>query len=479
MISTGILNLARSATGVLRQGAAIVRFKAFDTSTPEGRGKERYRRVALTALSSGGAKVISILTMLISVPLTLHYLGTERYGMWMTISSVIAMLGFADLGLGLGLMNAISEAYGQDDRQAAVHYVSSAYFMLTGVALLLLFAFALVYPHIPWARVFNVKSALAVQEAGPAMAAFVICFALNLPLGLVQKIQLGYQEGFINNLWEALGKILGLVGVLLVIYFQGGLVWLVLTMAGAPAVASLLNSFALFCNQRPWLRPRWQESAFYFAAKVVKIGILFFILQVAVAVAFASDNLIAAQVLGSEAVTQYSVPMRMFSILTLISGMLVSPLWPAYGEAIARKDCLWVKNTLIRSLLMTSAIIGLPSIILIIFGKEILQIWVGEQVSVSFLLFLGLGIWTILQSLGHCLAMFLNGANIIKFQAFVSILMAVVCVFVKIFLANIIGLPGIIWGTIITYSVLCLIPIVFYISHYLSITSFNPLKIVK
>ena len=139
--------------------------------------------MALTALSSGGAKVISVVTMLISVPLTLHYLGSERYGMWMTISSVIAMLGFADLGLGLGLMNAVAEAHGTDDRQAAVHYVSSAFFMLTGVAVIIGLAFALIYSHIPWARLFNVTSPLAVQEAGPAMAVFVACFTLNLPLG--------------------------------------------------------------------------------------------------------------------------------------------------------------------------------------------------------------------------------------------------------------------------------------------------------
>ena len=90
--------------------------KEFDTSTPEGRSRERYRRVALTAISSAGARVIAVVTMLIAVPLTLHYLGTERYGMWMTISSIIAMMGFADLGMGLGLMNAISEAM---DRKTA------------------------------------------------------------------------------------------------------------------------------------------------------------------------------------------------------------------------------------------------------------------------------------------------------------------------------------------------------------------------
>jgi O-antigen/teichoic acid export membrane protein len=48
--------------------------------------------------------------MVISVPLTLTYLGSERYGMWMAISSIVALLAFADFGLGNGLVNAIAVA---------------------------------------------------------------------------------------------------------------------------------------------------------------------------------------------------------------------------------------------------------------------------------------------------------------------------------------------------------------------------------
>ena len=191
---------------------------------------------ALTALASGIAKGISILTGLITIPLTLGYLGVERYGVWMTISSVVLMMGFADLGMGNGLLNAISEAHGNDDRQAALNYVSSGFFMLLGVALLIVLVFILAYPFVPWPTVFNIKSKLAAQEAGPAMAAFVVIFALNLPLGVVQRVQMGYQEGYQTSLYQCLGSIFGLIAVLLVIYVEGGLAWLVLAMAGGPVL---------------------------------------------------------------------------------------------------------------------------------------------------------------------------------------------------------------------------------------------------
>jgi O-antigen/teichoic acid export membrane protein len=440
----------------------ILRFREFDTSSAEGRSKERYRRAAITSLAQVFSKGVSMLTMIISVPLTLHYLGAERYGMWMTISSVVLMMGFADLGMGLGLMNAVSEAHGREDRQAAVNSVSSGFVMLSTMALVILTGFALTYPFIPWPKLFNVKSQLAVQEAGPAMAVFVVCFALNLPLGVVQRVQLGYQEGFLNSLWESGGKVLGLLGLLLVIYLQAGLVWLVLAVAGAPVLAWLFNSLVLFGFRRPWLRPRWRQATWTFAVKIFRIGIMFFLLQISVSLTLTSDNLVAAQVLGPEAVAQYSVAYRMFGVALLMATLLAGPLWPAYGEAMARGDIPWVKRTLIRSLVITFFVAGIPSLFFVIWGPWIIRLWVGSGITVPFLLLLGLGTWTTISAVGNALAMFFNGANIIRFQVICAILLALTGLAAKILLAQAIGLPGIIWGTIVAYLFCVAIPCFVY-----------------
>ncbi len=110
----------------------LLRLKQFDVSTEQGRSSERYRRVALTTASAGLTKLATALILFVSVPLTLSYLGPERYGLWMTIGSVVTLLSFSDFGIGNGLVNAISEAHGKQDRELAREYVSSAFFMLVG-----------------------------------------------------------------------------------------------------------------------------------------------------------------------------------------------------------------------------------------------------------------------------------------------------------------------------------------------------------
>src|ERR1035437_6060231 len=96
---------------------SLLRLKPFDTSTDQGRSQERYRRAALTTVSSVLARAVAVGTSLITVRLTIRYLGVERYGLWMTITSVVSLLWFADLGMGNGLLNAIAEAHGRDDSE--------------------------------------------------------------------------------------------------------------------------------------------------------------------------------------------------------------------------------------------------------------------------------------------------------------------------------------------------------------------------
>lgn len=442
-----------------RQAASLVRLKPFEGTTPEERSNERYRRIALTMLASIGVRGISTLTALITVPLTVNYLGNERYGLWVTISSVIVALGFADLGIGNGLLNAISDANGRDDRESARGYVSSAWFMLSGLAVLAALAFLVLYPILPWARIFNLTSPEVIAEAGPATAVFVACFLFNLPLNLVQRVQMGYQEGLTNSLWLAFGNILGLVALLLAIQARAGLSWLVLAMAGAPVFATLLNNVAMFGMRRRWLLPRLSSITQGTARKIVRVGFLFFVLQVAVAAAYSSDNIVVAQILGPGGVTQYSVPLRLFQIAPQVLSMLLYPLWPAYGEAIARGDVAWVRKTLKRSILIGLAINVPPSLFLVVFGVQTVHLWIGSNaITPPFLLLLGFGIWTIINSFSGPIAMLLNGATIIRFQVICSSIMAVMNLTLSIILTLLIGLPGPIWASIIAVTICILIP---------------------
>ena len=441
----------------------IIRLTPFDTGTAEGRSNERFRRASLSAATSAGAKGIALFTTAVSVPLTLGYLGSERFGVWMTLSALIALLGFTDLGIGNSLLNSVAHAAGRDDRLQIRASVSSGIAMMVAVAAASGLLFAAIYDHVPWARMFNVGSPAALTEVGPAAAVLVACFLLSMPIGAMQQVRLGLQQGYVNSIFVGAGNLGGLVLVILAIQMRLGLPWLVLAMAGAPLLATLANGLALVARS-PWVRPTLHEIDFAVARSLLRVGLIFLVLQLAVAVAFTSNSIIIAAMIGPSAVADYAVVSKLFMIPTLLVGFALSPLWPAYREALSRGDSAWVRRTFGRSIRLSLSIAGSISGLLVLIGLPVIAFWVGESsVHPPFELVLAIGIWTVLSAAGNAVAMLLNGAQVVRFQVVSAVLMASANVVLSVILTSWIGISGVVWGSVIAYSTLTLIPDAFYL----------------
>jgi O-antigen/teichoic acid export membrane protein len=454
----------------LLQSRRLLRLTAFDTTTAEGRSDERHRRMLFSTLASVAAKLISISAALISVPLTLHYLGAERYGMWMTMSSFIAILSFADLGMGNGLLNLISSANGKDDRAAIQRYVSSGFGMLSLIAAVILAGFWISYSFVPWERLFNVRSPLAEAEAGPAIAVFAVCFALSIPAAIVQKVQIGLQNSFVASMWQGLGSLLALAGVLVATHLQLGLPWLVFAFVGAPLVAAIGNSLLYFTVLHPDIAPTSAGFSSSVAHSTARSGLLFLLLQVVAAASFSSDPLVISHLLGPAAVAQYSVPERMFSVIGMVIAMGLSPLWPAYGEAISRADHAWVKTAFIRSLSIAMGMAATGAFLVALAGPALLRLWVGPSIHATPLLLIGFAIWKVIESGGNSVAMLLNGAHVVRFQLIVSTITGVAVLALKFLLVKHIGIPGTVFATITGYLIFSLVPNVIKVRSILNST---------
>jgi len=436
-------------------------------SDEQGRSRDRGRRVAFAFFASLGARVVTVLTVFVAVPLMVNHLGEERYGVWLTLNSFLAYLAFADLGLGNGLLNAVSEAHAHDDRVLARRYISSAFFMLLGLAAAVGLLAALVFPWVPWSAVFATRSKLATSEAGPATLLFLVLFLVQVPLSIVQRVNLAYQEGYMNGMFQAAGSLLGLGGVFLSVTLGADLMWIVFALTGAPLLAMAANWLNLFlCSHRD-ISPVPRFVNFVAVKRLMRLGGLFFGLQIAVAFAFSSDYIVAAQILGPEAATQLGIPSQMFSLVLSILSMFFMPLWPAYAESIVRGDHTWIRIWLLRSIKIGLIFVGPVMVLMVLLGENLLRWWIGEEVHTSLALLSGLATWTFLATIGNAISMLLNAANVIRFQLVVSIAMAMTAITLKILLALRFGIEGIVWGTVLAYGLVSLGPALWYVRSVL------------
>lgn len=456
----------------------IPRLFLVSAKATENQSRERYRRAVMTGLAASVSKIVSLGTSFLTVRLTFRYLGAERYGMWMTITSVVLMFGFADLGISNGLINLVAFALGNDDRRKAKEAISSAFWMLSAVATIGWLAALAFYPLIDAPRIFNVSSPAAVREAGPVLLVILFCFFLNLPLGAIRGTQTGMQNAFVTNLWNILGTILSLIALMASIYFHAGLPLLVFSLSGPPILALLFNGIELFGWSHPDLLPSLNAFSSKSLALLFRTGTMFFLLQLAISIGMQTDNIVIAQILGARSVADYAVPFRLFSFVNALLIVASGSMWPAYADAMARSDGDWIRKSFRRVTLYGMVITVIAALILMSTGNRILAIWVGPQVHASRALLLSLGGQCIVYSYLQPMNFLLNGIGKFKVQVQCAIGMAVLNLALSILLVRHYGIVGAVLGTIVSQLIVQVIPLTIVSSRALQDIGRVPVKTV-
>ena len=454
-ISVKLIKLVGDIAGQFNH---YIRFREANSATKQGRSQSRQTKAIFSGLVGAFSKLFSVVATLITIPLTLHYLGDERFGLWMAMSSFIAMLSFVDLGIGNGLLSAVSSASGKDNYHALRKYISSASVVLCLIAALILLTFGLFYHQIAWSSLFHLTTPLAIEEAGPAAIVIVILFALNIPIGIVQRVQMGMQMSFISNAWQIISSIFTVVAVLLVVHLEAGLPFLVLAQAGAPVAIGVLNGAIFFGGRFKNLAPKLADANIRSGLSIIKVGFLFLILQIVAALMYSSDSFIIARVLGAEEVPIFTVADKIFSLVTIVISTSLTPLWPAYSEAIARGDADWSIQIFKKSILYSIVISSILALFLILFSQKIINYWLGQSMVIPLGLIVGMGIWKVVESIGNAFAMFLNGASIIGIQVKIAVITVTLTIILKFQFVESFGISGSIYATIICYTLFALIP---------------------
>ena len=191
-------------------------------------------------------------------------------------------------------------------------------------------------------------------------------------------------------------------------------------------------------------------------------------LQIFTIIGNSSDNIIIAHFIDPAAVANYEIVRKLF-LLTMFTQFLIQPLWPAFGEALSSGDYRWAKTTLQRAIILgviSSAFFSLP---LLFGGKFIINLWVGATYVPSFKLLIAFYLFSIFASYGGVMSTFLNSGELIKKQLIILGLASTCATILKIVFSINYGLSGVIWATLLAYSVFYIYPVYKISFHYLKV----------
>lgn len=326
------------------------------------------------------AKVFSVLCTFAQVPLALRYLGTEAYGFWVTLLSVVLVLNTFDFGLGVGIEQAMAKAYGTDAAEVLrrAFWTGMVVLSLLGVAVFALGALAA--RLFPWADLLHVHDPALRSQTSMALTVAVTAFAVGLPFNAAARLAAAVQRGWLNALWIAVGSALSLGLVAAAALGRWGFVWFLCASLLVPSLQGAGLALHLFrmlgwqlrfspLASAPATRLMLRSSG-YFAFP--QFGLAF--LQSAPALAIS----IAA---GPLAVTAYNLLMRLYSPFLQGQLMQLTPVWPAYTEAAERRDHAWIERTYWQTIGIW-CVLSLALAATAWQAPHLLSLWVGATAAV-------------------------------------------------------------------------------------------------
>ena len=395
----------------------IISFLERNLFSGHARSIKAKKNIASSLLIKGGSIAIS----LVLVPITINYVSPSQYGIWLTLSSVVAWFSFFDIGLTQGLRNKFAEARAKGDDEIAQIFVSTAYGILGIIFLSLLFLFLLINPYLNWASLLNLDQSFQDEVSILAIIVFTY-FCLQFILKIITTIIIADQQPAKASFIDLVGQLLSLLCVLVLVKVtEGSLTNLGLALCICPILALLLANFYYFRGEYKIYRPTLSKVRFTYARSLFSLGVVFFIIQGAGIIQFESANIIISRNFGPEDVTSFNIVYKYFGILNMAFVVFLTPFWSASTEAFLNEDITWIRNS-IRNYNILNVFFIVIGIVMLIFSNFIYTLWLGEgTVDISFKLSLWGFIYFSVMMFESKYVSFLNGISALKLQFWSSI----------------------------------------------------------
>jgi O-antigen/teichoic acid export membrane protein len=417
------------------------------------KGHPRSLKAKKNIVASFLIKGFSIAISLVLVPLTINYINSSRYGIWLTLSSIVGWLSFFDIGFGFGLRNKFAEALAENKEELAKIYVSTTYAILSIIIGVVLVAFFIVNPFLNWTKILNTTPELAGELSILALIVFVF-FCLRFIFQLLSTVLAANQEPAKGSFIELMGSMASLLLIfILTKTTSGSLIYLGAILSFTPVFVLIVSSFWFYRNDYKKFAPSFKFIKFKYAKDLMSLGLKFFIIQIAALVLFNTDNIIIIQLFGSKFVTTYNVSFKLFSIVVMVFNIIATPLWSAFTEAYTKNDLEWIKTT-IKTLEKIWLFLILFTILLLLVSPFLFKLWLGDKVQVPFVLSVAMSSYVIVSIWQTIHVFFLNGIGKVKLQLYLVLFSSLINIPMAIFLGRKFGLVGITITSTILFAIM-------------------------
>ena len=402
------------------------------------RGEKRSVAAKKNIIGSFLIKATNMLISFILVPITINYINPTEYGIWLTLTSMVAWVALFDVGLTQGLRNKFAEAKASGDKILARKFVSTTYYY---VSIIFLFAGIVLFvasKFIDWYSIINIPK----EGNGDLMGLITIIisyFCLQFIFQIVKTVITSDQKPALASLIDLTGQILVLLVVFLLTKFtQGSLIYLGLAMGCIPVLVLLIANIYFFKTAYYDYRPSFAYVDKAHSKELISMGGKFFILQLAAMIQYSTSLFLIAHFFNPESVTSYNIAFRYFVALQTIYMIFITPLWSSTTEAYYLEEFGWITRVIKKYLLLLIPFV-LLGLMMLLFSNVFYRFWLqSSYFKIDFTITLFCFLSVITSMFSSVFVNVVNGMGTLRLQFASSIVTSILfivlsLVFIKIF----------------------------------------------
>ena len=427
----------------------------------------RLRRFFHSVASGYAVLAVNIVYTLASVPLALHYLGKEEFGLWAVALQLSGYLGLIDLGMSAALARLLID---HKDRPN-----DGPYGGMIQTACLVLLVQAAVVLAVGTGISFFLGPLLHVGESfNRTFTLLMILQAVLLAFGFATKIfsQLLYAHHRLDiQNYSQMAQFAVSFAVLWEAFEQGEGVFSLIWASAAATVVGIVTSvwacfrLRLFPASGCWGKP--SRSSF---RELFSYGANIFFINLGNQLIFASQAVIVTRWMGLDAAATWSVCTRLFMLACQLAWHPIEFSYSLFSEMIARGERAQLHKQFDALVVFTLCLSVVGGTALAVCNQPFVTVWTVGKFAWPPWNDTLLGVWLVLLTLVRCNSYLIQASKQLGFLRHIFFIEGLAFIGLAFIAIQWTGFSGVLFSSILCTTLLSCIYTVWRASAYLSVT---------
>ena len=360
---------------------------------------DRTRKFVLGLGTSYLLTATNVIYTLVSVPLALHYLTKDQFGLWALVTQIALYLNLLDLGMQSSASRIFINFKDNKTNSEYGSLVKTSFLIFCVQSIVVaIFGFALL-PHIPhWFGFSNEISKYFFFLLGSQIALLALGFATRTFGCLLHA----HQQYVWGNIGGAIGQLLGLAFLALSFHLGYGL----FSFVAASIVAFLSSNCVqiLGCFKLKLLPVSGGWGSFQRA----KVNLLFdfakdtFLMSLGWQLVSATPIVLISKIIGLDAAATWSIGTKLFTLFQQIIWRILDFSLGGFSEMFVRSEYQRLRMRFFEITSLTAFLSPIFAGLLIVCNSPFVSLWTSGKISWPILYNIPLALLLVSYSVGRC-----------------------------------------------------------------------------